>query len=1104
VSVTRIFLTNTSLTSWTVPSDWTSNNTVEVIAGGAGGVNAAPGGGGGGGSYSLKANIALTPGSNVSIGIGVGGATTTAGGNTWFNGNSLSNASVSAQAGQAPSGGTGGLGGNATVSIGTTKFSGGNGGTGNTNGHGGGGGAGGPNGTGASGGSGGPGGSEGSAGGGGSGGGSAGSQSLSTTGGAGGNNFAGSGGGVPTTVNGGAGTAGGGGAGAGNAGGLGGAGGAGTEWDATHGSGGGGGGDFTAGTAGGVGGLYGGGGGGRRGAVGAPGLIVVSYTSSNVSATISGKTPLPSASASGTRGETASVGATTLGPSQTATDLAIRGPSFSFWGSNGSDTLTANTAVAPDGTTTATHCVPSAINTSHYLYYGSTYGPGTYTFSVYAKAAGYPRIAMRVYDGTAYRMYTTFDINVGSVVVSTAGTPSIYPVGNGWFRCVVTGTSPTATFGSLSGWCIDFLDSTHTTQQAFLGDGVSGVYLWGGQVQSGNITSYIPTPVATSNTAVVGQAYGYVGVSGTLAPKTLVPTASVSATHKVGVSLSTKTLSPVAAVQAKGGESGVIGATAPMPTPGVYTNLWTNSRIGAGFNFSLSTIVSDTSGFGIAPDGTNSAIRIQGTSTNWASSQTIIGTPSGNGTISMWVKSNTGSSQLFRLFGSTGVISGNFTATTSWQRFSFTTAYTAPNWGICRDSTNDTGDYLVWGPQFELGSVMHNYVPTGANSVVAGFAYGAVGESAVVNARTVSPNPVSLQAKVGERLTLASTTVPPKAALALKEGSKGTLAATTGLPVALVNATHKRSLAVSARTLAPSSAFNAREGVAGSASAKTVVPNAAVAAREGAAASVSAKTALPASNALLKAGERLSVAAITPAPRAAVSAVHKIAASVSAKTLAPSSAIQAREGARGTISATAPKPSASVSAVHKLNASVAASTGLPRASVTMAQGNRASVSSLAPRPTASVVAKEGARGSVAVLTPLAKASVHAGVGASGIIVPPSARLPSASVQARTGEAGTIHGTTIAPTALINANRIVNTDFGVIVGKTLSPSVAAHGLTIDQDWIISEIKPAADVRGVKAGADTRKVSVKADNRSIKPSKDTVAINTGADTRSVKVR
>jgi hypothetical protein len=288
--------------SWTVPSDWTSENSVECIGAGAGGLGGVNGqSGGGGGAYAKSVNLSLTPGAVISYRVGTGGngSTTTtgnAGGDTWFNGAAFpaSGQACGAKGSPAAVRNAVGPGGSAAscyaVGTGNLKFSGGSGGPGvdTTNNCGaGGGGAGGPFGNGGNGATAGsPGG-----GGGGNGGGTAGNAS-----GNGGNNAAGTGGGVPYNGSpGNPGTVGGGGAGGQNSGNIavGGAGGPGTDIVTGFlGGGGGGGGGWATGvsnaTQGGNAGNYGGGGGGAgqrisatgTGGHGAQGIIVVKYKTS--------------------------------------------------------------------------------------------------------------------------------------------------------------------------------------------------------------------------------------------------------------------------------------------------------------------------------------------------------------------------------------------------------------------------------------------------------------------------------------------------------------------------------------------------------------------------------------------------------------------------------------------------------------------------------------------------------------------------------------------------------------------------------------------------------------------------------------------------------
>jgi hypothetical protein len=147
-----IFLT-AGTTSFTIPSDWTAVNKIEVIGGGAGGKTgaAAASGGGGGGQYRVATNTAGLSGSiQVSIGASVGAGV--GGNNTWWNGASFGAATLSAQGGLTTATATGGLGG--STGAGGSGSNGGPGGLGGATAltGGGGGGAAGPGGVGGTGG----------------------------------------------------------------------------------------------------------------------------------------------------------------------------------------------------------------------------------------------------------------------------------------------------------------------------------------------------------------------------------------------------------------------------------------------------------------------------------------------------------------------------------------------------------------------------------------------------------------------------------------------------------------------------------------------------------------------------------------------------------------------------------------------------------------------------------------------------------------------------------------------------------------------------------------------------------------------------------------
>jgi predicted hotdog family 3-hydroxylacyl-ACP dehydratase len=165
--------------------------------------------------------------------------------------------------------------------------------------------------------------------------------------------------------------------------------------------------------------------------------------------------------------------------------------------------VTSNATVAPDGATTADKLVEDATTNFHRVQQTVTATNATHTYSVYLKAGERTSGALQIYDGVALatRALAYFDLTAGTVSLTTTGTASIQNAGNGWYRCSVV-TSVALSAGSALAW----IYPTIGTNQTYTGDGTSGIFIWGAQLEAGAFaTSYIPT-VASQVTRTPDQA----------------------------------------------------------------------------------------------------------------------------------------------------------------------------------------------------------------------------------------------------------------------------------------------------------------------------------------------------------------------------------------------------------------------------------------------------------------------------------------------------------------------------------------------------------------------------------------------------------------------
>jgi hypothetical protein len=117
-----------------------------------------------------------------------------------------------------------------------------------------------------------------------------------------------------------------------------------------------------------------------------------------------------------------------------------------------------------------------------------------------------------------------------------------------------------------------------------------------------------------------------------------------------------------------------------------------------------------------APDGTVTAARAT-FSANGLLYKNAVPNAAGTYSMSVWMRSATGSNQSIRFFGN-GVttFSAVQTVTTAWQRFTFTFTYASATSGFTTAS-GGIADVYIWGAQVEAGAFATSYIPTVASQV---------------------------------------------------------------------------------------------------------------------------------------------------------------------------------------------------------------------------------------------------------------------------------------------------------------------------------------------------------------------------------------------------
>ncbi len=355
------------------------------------------------------------------------------------------------------------------------------------------------------------------------------------------------------------------------------------------------------------------------------------------------------------------------------TNLLLRSEEFdnASWAKLNSVTITANAIAAPNGTITADKIVePASSAGKPVVQLVNLAASTTYTASVYFKAAERPTILFHVRKSdysTRFGGFFNTSTNTFTAETASGGVLDSFVfrnIGNGWYQCSITGN-----IGANTAGIVTIYMANSSNNFAYTGDGTSGFYLWGAQLEAGAFpTSYIPTTTATATRSA--------------------DLASIT-----------------------GSNFGTFRTNLLLRSEEFDNASWAKNQ--------CSVTLNDHA----APNGTLTADRITATGNDaFVQQYPITGAALGATlTASIWVKgtgSTIGKTAFIAVTTNSGIGTETvFTVTANWQRVSVTRVTPAgdANGGVRVDWVNPSaiGDELyLWGAQLETGSTATAYIPT--------------------------------------------------------------------------------------------------------------------------------------------------------------------------------------------------------------------------------------------------------------------------------------------------------------------------------------------------------------------------------------------------------
>lgn len=178
-------------------------------------------------------------------------------------------------------------------------------------------------------------------------------------------------------------------------------------------------------------------------------------------------------------------------------------------------TITADATTAPDGALVADKLVETAANDVHDVRKVGVAASALtiYTQSIYLKSAERTKCELQMFGNAGG---STVSVDLSAVTATTVGayggwasaSATISVVGNGWYRVTHTVTTNTGLPALTAFVCL----RNAAGSASYTGDGTSGMFLWGAQLEAGAFaTSYIPSTETFTSRASVGSYFDSTG-----------------------------------------------------------------------------------------------------------------------------------------------------------------------------------------------------------------------------------------------------------------------------------------------------------------------------------------------------------------------------------------------------------------------------------------------------------------------------------------------------------------------------------------------------------------------------------------------------------------